>query len=104
MRTLLIPAAAAAMLLGGCAAWRPIEQNRIMTEAESQAQRACRTEARNDPSVRIFDRQVNPMRDPFAEQARVDRERRLAEDRVFRDCLRRAGYADPGGVEPIIPR
>jgi hypothetical protein len=32
---------------------------------------------------------------------RVGEERRIAEIRAFRDCMRRRGAAMPGGVEPV---
>ena len=97
--------AAATLALAGCGGpWREIEQRRILAEDQSAAQRACLQEARNAPAVRILSRQVNPMDNNFAPQERVVNEKTLAENQAFRDCLRRAGYRDPGGVEPIMPR
>lgn len=104
-RRSLAALAAAALALAGCRGpWREIEQRRIVTEDQSQAQRECVQEARNAPAVRILSRQVNPMDNNFAPQARVGDEKTLAENQAFRDCLRRKGYRDPGGVEPIMPR
>jgi hypothetical protein len=79
-------------------------QARILRQSDTPAERACREEAKDDPAARRLDRQVNPSADPFWERQRLLRERRTIEDRVFRDCLRRAGVRDPGGVEPVIPR
>jgi hypothetical protein len=97
-------AMAAPLLLGGCAAWRSYDTQRIFSEDRSATERACLEEARNAPAVRALDREVNPMASNFIPQERVVRDKRLAESRALRDCLRRAGVPDPGGVEPIVPR
>lgn len=102
----LIAAAAVSLLaLAGCGSLDPeARRTRILLEGEGPQQRACREEARRSPEVRAFDRQANPQRDAFYYQEEVERGRQVAEARVFRDCLRRAGLPMPGGVEPIIPR
>jgi hypothetical protein len=64
--------------------------------------RACRAEARSAPEVRALARQVRPGTIEVGEP--LERERFVAEVRAFRDCLRRAGVAEPGGVEPVVPR
>lgn len=86
-----------ALLAVGCARTPPIPPDQ-----DTPQHRACREEARRAPSVRALDRQVNPQV-PLLEP-RLERERFLAENQAYRDCLRRAGLALPGGVEAIVPR
>ena len=88
----------AALALAGCSRAAPS----IPPEEDTPQHQACRAEARMAPEVRRLDREVNPFAAPVG--GRVERERFLAETRAYRDCLRRAGLALPGGVEPIMPR
>ena len=62
---------------------------------------ACRRESLLAPEVRALDRQVNPTVEQIG--GRVEREKFIAANRAYRDCLRRAGLALPGGVETIMP-
>jgi pyruvate/2-oxoglutarate dehydrogenase complex dihydrolipoamide acyltransferase (E2) component len=59
----------------------------------------CRTEARDSPEVQRLARELNM--DNQQNMLRVGEERRIAEIRAFRDCMRRRGAAVPGGVEPV---
>jgi hypothetical protein len=67
-------------------------------EPESPEAAACRAEARGAPEVRAVVRQLNA--ENPQNLARVEDERRAAEIRAFRACMRRRGAALPGGVEP----
>lgn len=86
------------LLLAGCGARRdavaPIE--------ETPQERACRAEARDAPALRALARESNP--NSLPNQERLAAERRLAENAAFVACLRRAGAASPGGVEPLRER
>ena len=62
----------------------------------------CRREARLSPQVRALDRQVNPTTVQVG--GRIELEKFVAERRAYHECLRRAGLALPGGVEPVVPR
>lgn len=86
-----------ALLAAGCGRTPPIP-----ADQDTPQHRACREESRRAPAVRALDRQVNPQV-PLLEP-RLERERFLAENQAYRDCLRRAGLALPGGVEAIVPR
>lgn len=88
-------------LLSGCGGLWP-GAPRPSAEDDTPAHRACREEARTAPAVRALDREANPT--SGANAYRLAEERRLAEARAWRDCLRRAGLAQPGGVEAIRPR
>ena len=93
-----LPAAlAAAALLAGCQRPPPIP-----ADQNTPQHQACRQEARLSPQVRALDRQVNPTMAQVG--GRVELEKFMAERRAYHDCLRRAGLALPGGVEPVIPR
>ena len=83
---------AALLLLAGCKPWQPIEARRILAEDSTPIERACLEEARNAPSVRIYDRQVSTAANNFWPQERVDRERRIAENRALADCRELIGY------------
>jgi hypothetical protein len=90
----------ALLLLTGCGLFgggRPLPP-----EADTPDHRACREEARGAPAVRALEAQRNPSN--VSNMARLDEERRLAEIRAYRDCLRRRGLALPGGVEPVRGR
>ncbi len=67
-------------------------------EPESPEAAICRQEARESPAVQRLAREY------WAENAanvlRVGEERRVAEIRAYRDCMRRRGATMPGGVEP----
>ena len=86
--------------LGGCGLFRgppppPPDQ-------DTPAHRACRQEARNAPAVRALERERNTLND-YNTQRLFD-EARSAENRAYRECLRREGLALPGGVEALRPR
>jgi starvation-inducible outer membrane lipoprotein len=68
---------------------------------DSPIQATCRAESRSDPAVKAVQSQLN-MGNSVNEQ-RVGYETRVAELRVFRDCMRRNGVALPGGVEAVRP-
>lgn len=70
-----------------------------VAEPESPEAAACRAEARNSPEVQRLARELNV--DNQQNLLRVGEERRIAEIRAYRDCLRRRGVAMPGGVEPV---
>ena len=59
----------------------------------------CREEARRGPEMRSQARESNV--DNPANILRLSEERADIEDRAFRDCLRRRGAPQPGGVERI---
>ncbi len=59
----------------------------------------CREEARRGPEMRSQARESNV--DNPANILRLAEERADIEDRAFRDCLRRRGAPQPGGVERI---
>jgi len=86
-------------LLGGCSLFRAEPQQVV---EETPIERACRVEARRSPDVRALWAQANPSVTNNSE--RLAGERRLAENRAFTECLRRAGQAVPGGVEAQRPR
>jgi hypothetical protein len=96
----LVPGLTVALLLlgGSCSSRGPA----IPPEEDTPVHRACRQEARNSPEVRSIDRRANPLMDP-AEQG-LTNDKRLAENRAYRECLRRSGLTLRGGVEPVIPR
>jgi hypothetical protein len=71
-------------------------------EPEPPAVTACRAEARRDAATRDTFRQLNAGNP--ANQARIAQERAEAEERAFRDCLRREGISFGGGVESVRPR
>jgi hypothetical protein len=89
--------ALAALLAAGCA-----RQPAQRTDENTPQHQACRTEARLSPAVRALDRQVNPLTAQVG--GRIELEKFMAERRADHDCLRRAGLALPGGVEPVVPR
>ncbi|MBX6375188.1 MAG: phosphoribosylamine--glycine ligase [Acetobacteraceae bacterium] len=70
-----------------------------VAEPESPEAAICRAEARNSPEVQRLARELNV--DNQQNLLRVGEERRIAEIRAYRDCLRRRGVAMPGGVEPV---
>lgn len=86
-----------ALALAGCARTPPAKPDENTAQHEE-----CRREARLSPQVRALDRQVNPTVAQVG--GRVELEKFVAERRAYHDCLRRAGLALPGGVEPVIPR
>ncbi len=95
-----LAAALLATLLAGCGGEaRPPDPLRAEPTPEEQA---CRAEARRDPAVRAFYREANPMN--AFNTTRLTPERQAAEAAAFRDCLRRLGAAQPGGVEAIRRR
>ncbi len=67
--------------------------------AENPLQATCRAEARRDPEVINFGRQLNMGN--WANEQRVGDDIRVAELRAYRDCMRRNGVALPGGVEAV---
>ena len=87
------------LLLAGCGlfASRPVPP-----EEDTPDHRACRAESRTAPAVMALEAQRNPSNDFNTE--RLARERRLAEIRAYRDCLRSRGLTLPGGVEPVRNR
>ncbi len=85
------------LLLGGCS-WFRSDAPPISPELDTPGHRACREEARRSPALQALARQENPMY--YGLEARLNEERRVAEQRAYRDCLRRQGLAAPGGVEP----
>lgn len=89
----------ALLLLGGCAWFRPAP---IPPGEDSPQHRACREEARTGPEMQALARQVNPLN--AYNIPRLTEERRLAQIRGYRDCLRRNGLTLPGGVEPVRNR
>jgi len=91
---------ALALLLQGCGLWSSRSAAPPASE-DSPTHRACREEAQTDPAVRALDRQLNP---DGTNAARLAEDRRVAITRAYRECLRRAGLALPGGVEPIRTR
>ncbi|MBW8270212.1 phosphoribosylamine--glycine ligase [Caldovatus aquaticus] len=98
-----LPARAAALLLAllaaaGCGSRRPADAA-AAAEPEPPEAALCRAEARDSPEVRRLARELNV--DNQQNVLRVGEERRLAEIRAFRDCMRRRGLAMPGGVEPV---
>lgn len=97
MTRALSVALVAATVLAGCNRPPPIP-----ADQNTPQHQACRTEARLSPQVRAFDRQVNPTAAQVG--GRVELEKFMAERRAYHDCLRRAGLALPGGVEPVVPR
>ena len=70
----------------------------IPPEPESPEAAICRQEARDSPEIRRLAREFNA--DNAANVLRVGEERRVAEIRAYRDCMRRRGATLPGGVEP----
>ncbi len=93
----LAAAGLAALLQAGCA-----RQASTPPDENTAQHQACRAEARAAPEVRALDRQVNPTVAQVG--GRVELEKFMAERRAYHDCLRRAGLALPGGVEPVVPR
>ncbi len=88
----------ALLALGACASGTPAPSP--LAEAPlSPTHAACRSEARDDPSVVALTQQMNPLN--FANQNRLAHETRLAELRAYRECLRRNGIIAPGGVEAV---
>jgi hypothetical protein len=69
------------------------------TPPENPLQATCRAEARRDPEVINFGRQLNMGN--WSNEQRVGHDIRVAELRAFRDCMRRNGAAMPGGVESV---
>lgn len=59
----------------------------------------CREEARQSPQSQELARRMN-FNNP-TQMDRVREEQRVAEARVFQDCLRRRGLSRGGGVEPL---
>lgn len=86
-----------AALLAGCS--RPPQ---TAADQDTPQHQECRREARLSPQVRALDRQVNPTAAQVG--GRIELEKFMAERRAYHDCLRRAGLALPGGVEPVVPR
>jgi hypothetical protein len=64
-------------------------------------QASCRSEARRDPEVINFGRQLNMGN--WTNEQRVSHDMRVAELRAYRDCMRRNGAPLPGGVEAVRP-
>ncbi|HYF08879.1 MAG TPA: phosphoribosylamine--glycine ligase [Acetobacteraceae bacterium] len=60
---------------------------------------ACRAEARQSPETRAVAREMN-MNNP-GNLLRIREDQAEAEDRAFRDCLRRRNVPMPGGVERV---
>ena len=92
----LLPLLALLMLPAACA-----QEGPPLTEAppENPLQATCRAEARRDPEVINFGRQLNMGN--WANEQRVGHDIRVAELRAYRDCMRRNGVALPGGVEAV---
>lgn len=59
----------------------------------------CREEARQSPQSQDMARRMN-FNNP-TQMDRIREEQRMAEARVFQDCLRRRGLSRGGGVEPL---
>ena len=97
MTRTLFAALLGAALLAGCNRPPP-----AAPEENTPQHLECRREARLSPQVRALDRQVNPSMAQVG--SRVELEKFMAERRAYHDCLRRAGLALPGGVEPVVPR
>lgn len=94
----------AALLLvlaaAGCGSRRTAGQAAAAAAAPEPPEAAiCRAEARDSPEVRRLARELNA--ENLQNALRVGEERRVAEIRAYRDCMRRRGVAMPGGVEPV---
>lgn len=87
------------LLLGGCGWLRAAP---TPPGEDTPQHRACREEARTGPAMRGLDQQANLLN--AYNTTRLTEERRLAEIRGYRDCLRRNGLTLPGGVEPLRNR
>jgi hypothetical protein len=85
----------ALLLLGACGSAAP----RPAAEPENPQFAECRQEARGATSFADFARQANPSNPNQMDRIRA--ERAEAEQRAFRDCLRRRGLVRGGGVEPV---
>ncbi|HYZ31976.1 MAG TPA: phosphoribosylamine--glycine ligase [Crenalkalicoccus sp.] len=98
MRRSLTPVLLA--LLAGCSLFRgppppPPDQ-------DTPTHRACRAEAADAPAVRALWSQANP--DGYTNRERIARDRAVAEQRAYAECLRRNGLPAPGGVQPVERR
>lgn len=87
------------LLLGGCSWFGGSAHPEAETRPEYLA---CRREAQASPEVRALAARGN-VQNPLNED-RTSIERREAELKAYRDCLRRSGLAMPGGVEPVRRR
>lgn len=90
-------------LLALLAACGPRVATDVIGTPLSPEQEECRAEARRSLEVRRVDREVNPQ-PSWLNTERTLEERRIAETRAWRECLRARGLAAPGGVEIIRPR
>jgi hypothetical protein len=86
------------VILAGCGGDSRRSARALPPEPESPEAAICRAEARESPAVRESWREWNPRNELNVQ--RIGEERRIAEVRAFRDCMRRRGAAMPGGVEP----
>jgi hypothetical protein len=91
------PALLMLLLLGGCSIFRS-NAPPIPPEQDTAGHRACRAEAQRSPEVQQLAQRENPAY--YALDNRINEDRRVAEARGYRACLRREGLAAPGGVEP----
>lgn len=87
-------AAAALLLLAGCAARGPAD-----VAPQTAAEAECRQEARSSPAVRDLARRM--VIGIQAQMDRVQEEQRIAESQAYTDCLRRRGLSRGGGVEAV---
>ncbi len=85
----------ALLLPAACAQTAPAPE----APPENPLQATCRSEARRDPEVVNFGRQLNMGN--WANEQRVGHDIRVAELRAYRDCMRRNGAMLPGGVEAV---
>ena len=93
------PLAILAVLLaiGACAPRLPgIPEQQALTPVQTECLAEARRAANRSPAIA---RQMNA--EEPANVLRIDRERQVAEDAAFRECLRRRGAAMPGGVERV---
>lgn len=88
----------ALLLLGACGGGER-SAARLPAQPDSPEMAACREEARGSVSVADVARQRNPS--DATQMARLDQMQADAEQRAFRDCLRRRGLIRGGGVEPV---
>ncbi|WP_372616798.1 phosphoribosylamine--glycine ligase [Falsiroseomonas sp.] len=88
----------ALLLLGACGGGGAATA-RAPAQPETPEVAACREEARASISSRDIARRQNFT--DVNQMARIARMQEEAEQRAFRDCLRRRGVMRGGGVEPI---
>lgn len=89
-------ALSALLLLAACGGGTA---SRAPAQPENPEFAACREEARSSAQVADIGRQMN-LSNP-TQMDRIAQAQAEAEQRAYRDCLRRRGLVRGGGVEPV---